>query len=542
MAYLLAQGGATLYKVDVATGTATALSLPTGVTLSTTRKPRFALLNQWVALVNSPTRNLLIDPEGVITPLVPQAPANSVSMAAGSGTGLTGAYMYRVSFIVKNSDGDLLAESPLSPASAATTLSNKDAALTDIPLSTETHVTGRRIYRTLTGGDASTMFHLMDIDDNTTQTLNENVADATVSLLPAMLATLVSPPGTLAGIRFKTICQWKSRFWAAADDPSLVDTVYASETNKVYAWPNTLVAYPTGQSANGVVGFAPRRNQLGILKNNGVWVVSGATNSTGVAFSNISVQQLDGSDDQGCVAEDSIVVIGNAAYWLGRNAVYEWTDNGIKDISSDLVKPWFNSDTYFTRSRFGNAFGKYNKVTNSYELHLAALNSSVEDRWVGFNLTTRRWYGPHKTGAFTPTHAAYAVDANGLPMVLVGGSDGVIYTGNSANKRDGAATAIDMDCYGPFHTGGDPDKMHTWLQLSVLSKIESSGTMDVIPYVGGLDASASSTITHTLTTGRELLTRLGVGRLCRLRFRKNTVNTSATIYGYELPWFTNGRR
>src|SRR3970282_1124317 len=103
MAFLLAQGGSTLYKVNLSTGAATALTLPTGVTLSTTRKPKFALLNQWVAMVNSPTQNLLIDPEGVVTPIVPQPPTRYPRTVVGSGTGLTGAYMYAVSFIVKNS-------------------------------------------------------------------------------------------------------------------------------------------------------------------------------------------------------------------------------------------------------------------------------------------------------------------------------------------------------------------------------------------------------------------------------------------------------
>ena len=543
MAFLLTQAGSTLYKVDLSTGTATALSLPTGVTLSTTRKPKFALLNQWVAMVNSPTRNLLIDPEGTVTPLTPQAPANMGRAVAGSGTGLTGAYMYAISFIVKNSDGDLLAESPISPPSPAVTVTNNDFTLTQLPLSTESHVTGRRIYRTLTGGASSVMFHLFDIDDNTTESINDNAADATLTLLPSLSSSLVSPPGTMAGIRLKNIIQWKSRFWGIADDPSLSDTVYATETNKVYAWPNTVVAYPTGQSSNGVIAFAARKNQLGMLKNAGVWAISAATNSTGVAFSNISVNQLD-DGTKGCIAEDSVVSRGDRAFWLGANAVYMWDDKGVQDVSSAKVKTWFQSDTYFNRTRFANAFGKWNEVTSCYELHLANAGDSTENRWVSYHPDSGAWFGPHKTGAFTPTHGFWLKDANGLPLVITGGSDGVLYTGNSANKRDGAATAIDMDCYGPWHVGDTPDKTHTWLQLSMLSRVESSGTAEVTPIFGTNVSSASSgtAMTHTLTTGRELLNRIGSGNICRLRIRKNTVNTSLTLYGYELPWFTNGRR
>ena len=539
MAFLLTQGSSTLYKMDLSTGTATALTLPTGVTLSTTRKPKFALLNQWVAMVNSPTKNLLIDPEGTVSVLVPQAPLHGPSMVAGASTGLTGAYLYKISFMVKNSDGDILLESPLSPASASTTLANQNASLTDIATSPDSIVTTRRLYRTLSGGTA--YFHLFDIEDNTTTALIENVADATVALLTAAGSSLVSPPGTLPGIRLKNIIEWRSRFWAVADEPSLVDYIYVTDTNKVYAWPTRLVTPPTGQDEKGIIGFGRRKNQLGFVKRLGVWMVSAPANSTGISTSSMSVTQI-GTEEQGGVAEDTILTVGDDVYYLGTQGVFEWSDRGIASITDDSVKPWFSTDTYFNRSRFPNAFARYNRVTNSYELHLANAGDSTENRWVSFNRNTRKWYGPHKTGALTPTHAGHLLDANGLPMTLVGGSDGVIYTGNSANKRDGAATAIDMDCQGPWHIGAGPDNFHTWQQLTMLTKIEAAGTLEITPYTGWLDASAGTAISHDQTLGRELLRRLGNGRLARLRIRKNTVNQSATIYGYELPFFSNGRR
>lgn len=549
MAFLLAQAGTTLYKVDLSSGTATALTLPTGITLESTRKPKFAILNQWTVLVNSPTRNLVIDPEGIVSPLTPVPPTHAPNVDEGSGTGLTGTYFYAVSFIVKNSDGDLLIESPLSPSSPSITFANQDCALTDIPLSPDSFVTGRRLYRTLTGQTASVdggtptlFFHVLDIDDNTTLDINENTADATLSLLPSLPGTLVAPPGTLQGPRLKNVIEWKSRLWAVADDPSLVDTVYVTDTNKVYTWPNNVVAYPSGQDEFGVVAFAKRKNQLAFLKRSGVWIVTGSSGGTGISMNNIAIQQI-AWDRGGCIGPETVMTIGNAAFWLGRDGVYQWDDEvGVKNISDERVKPWFTTDTYFNRARFDNAFARYNEITNSYELHLAAAAASTENRWVSYNLNTKSWYGPHQTGALTPTHAGWLVDADGLPLTVVGGSDGVLYTGNSSNKRDGAATAIDMDCYGPWHTGGDPDREHLWLELTMLSKIESSGTMTATPITGGLDASEGTSITHTLTTGRERLVRLGRGRLMRLRLRKNTVNTSATVYGYTIPWHAVGRR
>jgi transposase len=227
---------------------------------------------------------------------------------------------------------------------------------------------------------------------------------------------------------------------------------------------------------------------------------------------------------------------------LANDGVYEWSDETVQNISNDTVAPWFKSDTYFNRSRFPNAFAKYNAVSNVYELHLATLGSSTEDKWVQFNLNNRKWYGPNKTDLFTPSHAANMTDANGLPAVLVGATSGIIYMGNSSSYRDGAATAIDYDVFTPFYSVDAPDVEHAWLELSTLSKIESAGTLTVTPYVGRLNASAGAAISVDLTKGRQRLRRLGVGPMVRLRLQQATANQAVTAYGVELPFFEVGRR
>src|SRR3990167_75897 len=538
MAFLLAQGGSTLYKLNLSTGVATALTLPTGVTLSTTRRPRFAVLNQWIVMTNSPTRNLAIDPEGTVRVLVPYPPAHPPTMAAGSGTGLTGAYQFKVSYIVTNSDGDLLMESALSPPSVAVTLANQNASLTDIARSTDS-ISARRIYRTLTGG--AVYFHLLDHEGNTSEALINNLSDASLELLPALSDTLTSPPGTIAGIRFKYIVEWKSRLWAISDEPNLLDTIFVTETNKVYAWPNTLTAYPTGQDEVGCVALAPRRNQLGILKRNGLWQINASSTSTGVSLANTSIQQIT-YGKAGCVAPETVVVVNDKAYWLGNDGGYEWTDNGVQNVSEDLVAPWFKTDTYFNRSQFPNAFAKYNELRNQYELHLAAVGSSSIDRWVALNLNNMKWYGPNKTDLFTPTSVEHFTDVNNLPQAFVGASSGVIYTANSTTFLDGDSTAVDLDCYTPFFHADAPDVVHYWDRFSALSKVELAGTLTITPYLGRLDATAGTAISHTLTTGRELLRRIGVGPMFRFRLRHNTANQGVTLYGFEIPFHEVGRR
>lgn len=535
MAILLAQGGTSLYKIDPDTGTATALSLPSGITLATDRRPRFAILGQTVVMTNSPSRNLAIDPEGTVRVLVPRAPTSPPKVAAGSGTGLTGAYMVRQSFVVEDTAGNLLAESALSPASPALTVANKDLILSLVAISEDT-ITKRRFYRTIAGG--TTFFQWVDLDGNTASSIQSGLTDASLATLPAIPSILTPPPGTIPGSRLKLLVSWKNRLWGVSDDPDDIDQVVYTEDGKPYAWPNSLVAYPKGQDQLGIVGFAARKDQLGILKRNGVWQVTGTSNS------NFSVVQLT-FDKAGCIAPDSILVINDRAYWLGKDGVYEWSADGIVNISDETVKPWFAKDsTVFATGQFGNAFAKYNEARGTYDLHLAAFGDTTATRWVSFNVTTRAWYGPHKTATFTPSTGYRGEDSNGVPKVFVGGTDGKVYTANNTTRTDGTSDAIDFDCYGPYHHGNAPDIMHYFGELSVNSKIESDGTLTLTPDIIGRTAAAvtGSAISHDLTKGHEVLRRIGDGRMFRLRLRENTAAKPVTVYGYEVPMHEIGRR
>ena len=532
MALILAQVGTSLYKVDTSTGAATALTLPSGVTLSTVWRPRFAILNQFVVMVNSPTRNISIDPEGTVRVLVPRAPTSPPAVAA-SGTGLTGAYQIKQSFVVKDSLGNLIMESALSPASLEFTAANQGLSITNIATS-EDSITARRLYRNTAGG--SLFYFLQDVEGNTTTAVVNALSDAGLALLP-QAGTLGSPPGTLPSSRLRNIVSWKNRLWGTGDNPDEVDSVTYTEDGLVYAWPNQLTAYPKGQDSEGIVAFAPRRDQLGLLKRNGVWQITGSSNS------NFAVVQLNVEQGRGgCIAPESVLIINDRAYWLGKDGVYEWGPDGVKCISDEKVAPWFKTGTYFNRSRFVNAFCRYNSLTSSYELHLAAAGASTENRWVSFNTISRAWYGPHKTDLFTPSAGATTEDTNGLPITVVAGTDGIIYTGNSSNYRDGSATAIDMDVYPPFHSANAPDIDHYWGELSILTKVESGGTLTITPTVGRLNSSAATAISHDLTLGRQRLRRIGTGALARLRLQQSTVNQGCTIYGYELPVHELGRR
>jgi hypothetical protein len=254
-----------------------------------------------------------------------------------------------------------------------------------------------------------------------------------------------------------------------------------------------------------------------------------------------SYQRVTITEGAGLIAPESVRVIRNVGYGLGENGVYQYDDEGFRSISQETVAEWFESDTYFNRAMFPYAEGRWNPETNAYELHLAAVGSSVLDRWVSYDLARKTWLGPHLTSAFTPKCAGEVVNASGSTIPVIGGSDGYVYTMNGATRTDGTATAIDFDV-STIHTCNTPDIEKQFLQMDVLSKIEAAGTLSVTPTVGGLDASAQSAMSYDLTLGRQRGVYIGPGRILQLRWRHNTNAQDVTLYGAELPFFELGRK
>ena len=213
------------------------------------------------------------------------------------------------------------------------------------------------------------------------------------------------------------------------------------------------------------------------------------------------------------------------------------------------VDSWLNSTTYFNSAEYDICEGRYNPDTDAVEWLLAAVSQSTLNRWVSYHIRTRAWYGPHQTGAFTPssgatdTHMAGVLTASGdaTQYAVWGGTDGRWYRRDSTADND-QATAVDFDCDLPFLAAGEPDTEKVWLRPTVHSEVKTAGTLTITPKVGSLAVAAGTPISHNLTLGRETLRRLGLGRYVQLRVRHNTASESCRIYGVELPFIFRGRR
>lgn len=526
MPFSIVVAGTSLQLVNT-NGTIETLTLPNLIYVKAGKRPRFAVLGRNVVVVNALSTPIWISPEGEVYPLSLVAPYSKPTVAAGAAGSLSGTFSAKVAFGIKDGQGRVISLSDTGPASANVTTASQVIDYSAIQVSPDTKVNFRRIYRTATG-PGEEFFHAFDIDDNTTTSFSDGSSDAALALVPAPTDLGRVPP------RLELIVEWKGFLWGKqTSDP---DGVYSSASNKLYAWPpsQNFPIRPIGRDRLGVTGFIPRRDELGIGKRDIIWKVVGSN------WDDFRVVKL--IEGKGIIAPDSVAVVRDVARWLAEDGVYEWDAEGVRCISDAKVHPWFTTDTYFNRGQFPKAFARYDPLKHSYDLFLAPAGSTDFTRWVSYDIARKSWMGPHKTTAFTPTGAGVIYDSNEVLVPVVGGDDNYVYQVTPGTFRDGASTAIDFDVTGKFHSGDAPDVHHYWGQLSMLTKVQSGGTLTITPKVGRLDASAGTAISHNLTTGRERLRRLGVGPLCQLRFQNSENNQALEIYGYELPFHEVGRR
>lgn len=533
--YLLHIGDA-LWKLSTM-GNLDTLSLPSlspSVQVSTTSPVRGAILAKRLVLVNGVVPNLAFNPlTGALQVLNIDGPgaAAPTLTTASAGAMEAAIYRYRYTFAyITNSIVEV--ESPFSDYSLPITVEDgQKVVVAGITTSSNPLVNARRLYRTANNG--AEYYLLNTIQNNTSTSVSDELIDYDLALLGTPISDLGNAPGHDSTDALRFLVAWKDRLWGPSNNNK--DLLYYCGLGKPHAWAANqhFSIKPLGVDEFGVTGAAPRRDELVILKRRAVWKLTGTDES--------DFQLIQVAEGPGCESFDTCLVVRDKAYFLGENAFWSYGPEGLVNLSRDQVHPWFATDEYFNRGRFRYAFSKYDPESDTIAIHLAAAGSSVEDRWVTFDIRQGIWLGPHTTDVCTPTCAATVENANGSLIPVVGCSSGSLYwDGGWKGHDDGLA--IDFEVLTKFHTGQAPDREHYWGELSMLSKVQGAGTLSIVPYVGGLDATASPTISHNLTTGRERLVRIGAGRLCALKFKEDTVGQEVEIYGYEIPVQELGRR
>lgn len=523
MALSIIQAGEDL-QLLATDGTLTTLTLPSGVTLRTDVPPRWAMYANYVILVNTPSVPLTIDSNGTVRPFSPQAPQTGPVVSAGSASGsLSGTYAgLRYTFIIKDEAGTLIAESDFSPASNSVTISSENLKVTGVSTSTEP-ITARRIYRPTT--DGTVLFPWIDIEGNTITEVEDDLADAGLSLIAA--PTLGNPP------RLVLLKEWRNLLWGVGD--TNLDEVVFSLPDAYWTFPaaNAIPVSGTGRDRLGIISLMPRREALGIGRRDQIWQMVGESSDD---FRLIKL-----SENTGVESNESVATYRDTVWWLWKDGVYQWDGDGIRNITDGKVSNWFSTADYFNRDMFPYAFAVFDPVGLKYKLFLAASGSTSIDRWIEYDLQTKTWWGPHKTDAFSPTGAFVLSDDSDKIEAVIGSSSGYVWN-ETTTATDHTSTGIDFDVDTRFFDALAPDMEKYWGELSIVGKEQTAGTLTITPTVGYLTSTAGAAISHTMSLGRQRLRRLGRGKVMQLNFNHTAADQPVELYGIEVPWHIIGRR
>ncbi len=522
MSFTVIQAGSSLQLMDN-DGALTTLTLPTGVTLRTDVLPRWELYGNYAILVNTPSPfPLTIDGRGTVRPLNPPPPTSAPVISDGSAGSLSGTYTVKYTFIIKDAAGTLIAESDFSPTSNSHTIVSKNLKVASLETSPY-QISARRIYRTTTNG--TTYFPWLDVEGNTITEVQDDLADAGLSLVAA--PTLGNPP------RLVLLKEWRNLLWGVGDNAP--DELLFSDAGAFFTFPadNALTVSGTGRDPFGIRCLMPRKEALGIGRRDQIWTVVGETSDD---FRLIKL-----SENTGIESGDSVATYRDTVWWLWKDGVYQWDNDGIRNICEGKTKNWFTTDDYFNRDMFPFAFGVFDPINLKYRVYLAATGSTELDRWVEYDVGTQTWWGPHKTGEFDPTSAFIISDASDKIQAVVGSSNGYVWN-DQTTATDGTSTGIAFDVQTRFFDAKASDMEKYWGELSVLGKVQAGGTLTITPKVGYLDASAQTAISHSMSLGRQRLRRLGVGKLAQLGFTHSTAGEPVELYGIEIPNHIVGRR
>lgn len=524
MAFSVIQSGTNLYTVDDSGVLSSALTLPTGITLDSTIPPRFTVFGRYVVLVNTPSQPLTIDATGTVRLLAPKPPRLAPTLAGVNGGSLSGTYNgVRYTFVTLDAAGNLYSESDYSPASGSVTISSKYLQASGLDLSPD-QISGRRLYRPTT--DGAVLFQWVDLDGNVLTSVQDDLADAGLSLVAAPI--LGTPPNlTLIG-------EFRDRLWGV--DSLAIDDLRYTEVGFQYAWPadNVFPVPSVGSDSLGVKALMPRRESLGVGRQNQLLMLTGSDDT------NFALARL--SQNCGVISQESVAIYRDTAYFLWEDGVYQWDDSGITCLSDGKVRSWFTTDDTFNRSRFQYAFGQVDPIRYKYRLFLNEASSSTVMRWIEYDLVEHTWWGPHLTSKFTPTSVFTLLDGQLVPRPTIGGGDGNLYR-EQDTRTDGTTDAISLDIITKRFDMEEPDLDKYYGQLSMVGKAQSAGTTDIALSVGELNATATSTLAWDMTNSRQRLDRVGTGKHVQLEITNDEIAQDVQVYGVEIdPVSILGRR
>lgn len=395
-------------------------------------------------------------------------PSSAPTVSASGGGGLTGDYLYAITF-VNSVTGH---ESSISPISSSVTASGNSVALSSIPVSTDPQVNKRNIYRTTTGG--AILFLLATINDNSTTTYTDNTGDA--DLLTDEAPLYNNPPAN-----FKYLAVWDGRIWGAEDGSTEVRFsdngffVQVGLPEESFPDPNSLELFA---EFRGMLQ-SPNFDELWIHTSKGIVKVR----KTGDPEDPYELGVL-GPDKYSTSSHYALVNIENEQWYIDENAKVRSVDSsGFTQYKSHLIEEALVGGTVGDKSYVGVNFTTLRTIQavhylagskNQYRFVVAESGQTTFNKMYAANYlqTTPALENDNSMRAAFAAPANYPVweshnisstcigivkDSNGVDVLYTGSTNQYVKKQDSGTNDDGSA--IDWAfAVGWQRAGSTPDK------------------------------------------------------------------------------------
>jgi len=329
------------------------------------------------------TKTWGIDPPGQIP---------TASVVTGESGGLSeGEYGYVVTFY----DADTGAESDPSPEVSIEVSAGALVRLVGIPVSNNSRVTSRRIYRTVANG--GTWYLAAEIPDNVVTEHLDYVYDADLTT-ECNTDQGIPPEGDV-------VVSFQDRLWMAGDE-SYPNTLYFSRASRPDNWPSTyyLETDTPGEKIRNLVEYD---GKLYVLTYDGIYGVSGSDPDTYVMANTRS--------HVGVYGRWTVAAGPDGVYFLGRDGVYRYDGFKTESISEQIAKlfddtparwnPVLDYGTAELRSR-----GVFRGSDYFLLLPLKALDGSQYHRVLVYSTDTQTWTVHNLNGSESGDGKSHAGD------------------------------------------------------------------------------------------------------------------------------------
>lgn len=437
-----------------------------------------------------------VETVGITPPIAPTSPPTNVNGALSSGN-----YKYRITYV--DTDGYESNGGTVSANIVAGANPNDGITLT-IPVSSDSKIASRNIYRTVVGG-LGAYYYEGAVADNTTTTFNSIVADSVIILNEELESDHTVPPTTP-----HLICTRRSRLMLADENNTI-----ASALKHEYFPPSLVFPSGNGQKVTGL------KEQLHTLP---VFTDDSLERLTNFDASNYEFKNA--FSNEGCIASRSLCNCKNMLVYLGYDGIYYF--NGTVGRKLDYKLSKYVADN-INAAYAHLSCGVYYK--DKYILTYPKGASTVPNESVYYDFET------HTTGFYNLGFSCYSVwDKGGDTYSLKGGSNtiGQIYSVFDGLDDDGSAITF-YDDIEPIDLGL-PDTYKIWYDIYIKVKT-TTGTAMRMYY--NLDDHAETFVSETLTASKTAWYKIGLGgvRARALGYRAYISDKyDATIMGYCLTY------